>query len=382
MHKQVSLVSFRRPIVTIRSDKVHVVGLSHDLDSQDSEIESFQEKVFKRFHDLSVADDDEFLSISWIQKLLDAFVGCQEEFRVILCNNKAYLLKPPVDKFLSEFFDRTTKALDICNATRDGIEKIQQWKKHLEIVLCALDCNQKLIGEGQIRRARKALMDLAIFMLDHKETGSVFSHHNRSFGSLQQSKDHNRCGSGHSRSLSWSVPNSWSASKQLQSMANNLVAPRGNELAAVNGLSIVIFTMSFILMFVLWILVAAFPCQDRGHQIQFTIPKHFPWSTPLYLLHSRINDESKKRGCQHSNGFLKEIYQIEKCINHMTDFVDSAQLPLTDEQREEVREGVKELSLVCEVCKTELDPLERHLRDVFRKIMSCRTGGLELLGFA
>ncbi|KAL3515584.1 hypothetical protein ACH5RR_022486 [Cinchona calisaya] len=384
--KQVSpmpFMSFRRPIMTIRGDNVDSVGSSHDFDSQNSEMESFQKQVFTVFHELSAASDEEFLSISWIQKLLDAFACCLEEFRVIMCNNKANLSKPPLDKFLSEFFDRSIKALDICNATRDGIEKIRQWKKHLEIVLCALDSNQKLISEGQIRRARKALMDLAIFMLDEKETGSSFSHRNRSFGRLQKNKDHhNRRGSGHSRSLSWSVPNSWSASKQLHSMANTLVAPRGSELAAANGLSVVVYTMSFILMFVLWTLVAAFPCQDRGHQIHFTIPRQFPWSTPLNLLHSRIMDESKKRGRRDNNGFLKEIYQMEKCVNRMTDLVDSAHIPLTEEQMEEARDGVQELSLFCEVCKAELDPLERHLREVFRKIMSCRTEGLEFLGKA
>lgn len=384
--KQVSpvpFVSFRHSILNIRGDNAHSVGSSHDFDSQDLEMESFQKLVFTRFHELSVANDDELLSISWIQKLLDAFACCQEEFRVVLCNNKAIFSKPPLDKSLSEFFDRSIKALDICNATRDGIEKIRQWKNHLEIVLCALDGNQKMISEGQIRRARKALMDLAIFMLDDKETGSVFSHRNRSFGRRQKSKDHhNRRGSGHSRSLSWSVPNSWSASKQLQSMANNLVAPRGAELAAANGLSVVVFTMSFILMFVFWTLVVAFPCQDRGHQIHFAIPRQFPWSTPLFLLHSRIIDESKKRGRRDSNGLLKEIYQVEKCINRITDLVDSAQSPLTEEQREDIRDGMQELSLFCEVCKTELDPLERRLREVFRKIMSCRTEGLDLLGKA
>lgn len=183
LSSSVPFVSFRLPILTMRGDKVHLVRSSHDFDSQDLEFKSFQEQVFTRFNSLLVADD-EFLSISWIKKLLDAFASCQEDFRVILCNNKADLSKPPIDKCLSEFFDRSIKALDICNATRGGIERIRQWEKHLEIVLCALDCNQKLIGEGQFRRARKALMNLAIFMVDDKETGSVFSRHNRSFGRL------------------------------------------------------------------------------------------------------------------------------------------------------------------------------------------------------
>lgn len=372
--------SFRRSIWHIRGDQVHSVEPNHDWNALDPELELFQEQVFARFQDLSLANSDEFLSISWIQKLLDAFATCQEEFRVILTNNKAHLSNQPIEKFLTEFFDKTIKALDICNATREGIEKIRQWRKNLDIVVCALDCPHKVINEGQFRRARKALMDLALLMLEEKETGSVFSHRNRSFGRVNKNKENQRRPSGHTRSLSWSVSNSWSASKQLQSIANNLIPPRGNDIASTNGLSLLVFTMSFVLMFVLWTLVAALPCQDRGLQINFTIPRQFSWGTPFFVLHSRIIDLAKKQERRDSHGLLQEIYQMEKCIHHMTDLVDSGQFPLTDEQKEEVKEGVQELSLICEVCKKGLDPLDRQVREVFRKIMSCRNEGLELLG--
>ncbi|KAI3448294.1 hypothetical protein Pfo_004959 [Paulownia fortunei] len=373
----IPFASFRRSILTIRSDQVHS-EMSHDSNIQN--LDSFQRQVFRRFHDLSVVNADELLSISWIHKLLDAFTSCVEDFRVILCDNKALLSKPPADRLATEYFDRAIKAMDIFNAARDGVETIRLWQKHLEIIVCALDAQQRMIGEGQFRRARKALMDLAIVMLDDKDTGSVFSHRNRSFG--RKGKDHHRASSGHSRSLSWSVSHTWSASKQLQSIANNLVPPRANEIAATNGLAILVFSMSFILMFVLWVLVAAIPCQDRGVQIHFAIPRQFSWSTPLFLLQSRIMDGSKKRDRRNSSGLLKEIYQIEKCVHQMTDLVDAAQFPLSEELKEEVRENVHELSLVCEVCKTGLDPLERKLREAFRKVMNCRAEGLEFLGKA
>lgn len=372
--------SFRRSIWHIRGDQVHSVEPNHDWNALDPDLELFQEQVFARFQDLSMANSDEFLSISWIQKLLDAFATCQEEFRTILTNNKAQLSNQPIEKFLTEFFDKTIKALDICNATREGIEKIRQWRKNLDIVVCALDCPHKVINESQFRRARKALMDLALLMLEEKETGSVFSHRNRSFGRVNKNKENQRRPSGHTRSLSWSVPNSWSASKQLQSIANNLIPPRGNDIASTNGLALVVFTMSFVLMFVLWTLVAALPCQDRGLQINFTIPRQFSWGTPFFVLHSRIIDLAKKQERRESHGLLQEIYQMEKCIHHMTDLVDSGQFPLTDEQNEEVKESVQELSLICEVCKKGLDPLDRQVREVFRKIMSCRNEGLEFLG--
>ncbi|KAH6766972.1 hypothetical protein C2S52_017955 [Perilla frutescens var. hirtella] len=373
----IPFASFRRSILTVRSDQVHS-EMSHG--SNIKNLESFQRQVFARFHELSLANADEFLSVSWIHKLLDAFISSQEDFRVLLCENKELLSKSPADKLATEYFDRTIKAMDIFNATRDGVETIRVWQKHLEIVVCALDARQRMVGEGQFRRARKALMDLALVMLDDKDTGSVFSHRNRSFG--RKGKEHNRSSSGHSRSLSWSVSHNWSASKQLQSIASNLVPPRANEIAATNGLAILIFAMSFILMFVLWIIVASIPCQDRSVQIHFAIPRQFSWSTPLFLLHSRIIDESKKRDRRNSCGLLKEIYQIEKCVHQLTDLVDAAQFPLSDELKGEVKENVNELSLACEACKTGLDPLERKIRETFRKIMACRSEGLEFLGSA
>ncbi|KAK4845560.1 hypothetical protein QYF36_021057 [Acer negundo] len=369
-----------RSIFGAKREQVHSIEGKHESSADQLELESFQKQVTDRFNDLLVVDADELLSLAWLQKLLDAFVCCHEEFRVILLKNKELISKPPLDRLVAEFFERSLKALDICNATRDGIEKIRMWQKHLEIVLCALDSRQRAIGEGQLRRARKALMDLALTMLEEKDSGSVFSQRNRSFGHHNTSKDHHRRKSGHSRSLSWSVSPSWSATKQLQSIANNLMPPRGNEIAATNGFAIPIFAMSSVLVFVLWTLVAAIPCQDRGLNVHFSIPRQFSWGTPLHLLHDRIMEESKKREQRNSNGLLKEILSFDRCTRQLTDLVDFVHIPLPEEQKVEIDQGMEELSLVCEAFKNGLDPLERQVKEVFRKIMNMRTEGLEFLG--
>jgi hypothetical protein len=378
-----SFSSFGRSLFGTRQEQVHSIEASHESDSCSLEFGFFQKRVTDRFHELSGASDDELLSIDWMQKLLTAFICCHEEFRVILLNNKEQLSKPPMDRVTSEFIERSVKALDICNASRDGIENIRMWQKQLEIVSCALGSNKRPLTEGQFRRARKALMDLALtMMIDEKESGSVFSQRHRSFGRHNSSnKDsHSSSGSGHSRSHSWSVSRSWSAAKQLQSIASNLVPPRANEIAANSKLSVSVYTMNCILLFVLWILVAAIPCQDRGLNIHFSVPKQFTWSAPVTSLHERILEESKKRERRNSSGLLKEIYQIEITTRHLTDLVDSAQFPLTDEHKMEVEQDLKELKLVSEAFRDGLDPLERQVRDVFRKIMVSRTEGLDFLG--
>ncbi|RYQ82759.1 hypothetical protein Ahy_B10g101325 [Arachis hypogaea] len=182
---------------------------------------------------------------------LDAFIFCHEEFRAILLKNKDQVSKSPLDQSISEFLERSVKAFDICNASRNGIEKIHTWLKHVEIVLCSLGSNQRAFKEGQFLRARKALMDLALAMVDGKESGSAFSHRNRSFGRNGTSKDHHCQSKGHSWSHSWSVSPSWSAAKQLQSIASNLVPPGANEIIATRGMAVPMYAMNSVLLFVL-----------------------------------------------------------------------------------------------------------------------------------
>ncbi|MQM05330.1 hypothetical protein Taro_038142 [Colocasia esculenta] len=387
--------SLGRSILSIRRDQVHSMDGHHDEagggggSAQERELESFQRHVADLFQDLAAAcatpagsGGEVLLSLPWIRKLLEAFLVCQEEFRAILLNNRGLVSRPPLDRLVAEFFERTVKALDVCNAIRDGIEQVRHWHKYLEIVLVSLDHRQRPIGEGQFRRAKKALTDLTIAMLDEKEAGSVVAHRNRSFGRNNTGRDHHRPAGGHFRSLSWSVSRSWSAARQLQAIANNLNAPRGNEIVATGGLAVPVYTMNTVLLFVMWALVAAIPCQDRGLQTHFSIPRNFLWASSMTLLHERIMEESKKRDRRNSNGLLKEIHDIEKCSRHLAELTDPSQYPLAEDREAELRQWVQELSQVCESLKDGLDPLERQVRDVFHRIVRSRTDGLDCLGQA
>ncbi|KAJ4847372.1 hypothetical protein Tsubulata_018015 [Turnera subulata] len=377
------IYSFGRSILSPRREQVYSMAASPELGGgRETELELFEKQVALRFHELASVSSGGLLSIDWMRKLLDAFMSCHEQFRVLLLKNKASVLKAPLDHMVKEYFERSVKALDICNAIRDGIERMRLWQKHLEIVLAALDSKQRVMGEGQFRRAKKALTDLALEMLEEKDSGSFFSQRNRSLGRHNNSNSSNNKVQrlrGHSRSLSWSVSRSWSASKQLQSIANNSVPPpRANEVSATNGLALTVFTMSSMLMFVCWTLVAAIPCQDRGVSIHLSFPRQFCWGPALQLLHERIIEESKKRDRRNSNGLLKEIHQIEKCSRHLAELVDMPHFPLADQHKMEVEQEVQELAMACEAFSDGLDPLERQMREVFRTILTCRTEGLEV----
>ncbi|XP_038708477.1 uncharacterized protein LOC120003534 [Tripterygium wilfordii] len=375
--------SFGLSIFRKMREKVRSTEGIHE--SGNADVELFQKQVTERFHELSIVSAEGLLSVEWIKNLLDVFMSCQEEFRVILLKNRDQVLKSPLDKMISDFFESSLKALDICNVTRDGIENLRSWQKQLEIVQCALHSPQRVVGESHFRRARKALGDLELAMLELKQSVSVSSQRNRSFGRHGSSSSSSRGRSsshpsGHSRSLSWSVSQSWSAAKQLKSMSSNLVTPRAKEVMATNGLAVLVFTMKSVLLIVLWTLVAAIPCPDRGLNIHFHIPENFSWAAPMLQIYERIMEESKKRERRNSNGLLKEIYQYERCTRRLIDLIDVARFPLTEEQKTEVEQGVQELDMVCEIYQNSLEPLQRQVREeVFSKIVSCRNEGLAIL---
>ncbi|KAL0323256.1 UNVERIFIED_CONTAM: protein ROH1 [Sesamum angustifolium] len=211
-HEAASSSGFGFSILSRRRDQVHSMESTHEATVQELELEAFQKQVADRFQDLAAAEPDELLSISWLRKLLDAFLCCQEEFRAIVLKNKVHLNRPPVERSIA---DSLICPFFVMISIRDGIEQIRQWQKQLEIILCALD-NQRSIGEGQFRRAKKALVDLAIGILEDKEPNTNLAHRNRSFGRSNVPKEQKSL--GHFRSLSWSVSRSWSASRQLQAI--------------------------------------------------------------------------------------------------------------------------------------------------------------------
>ncbi|KAG8066813.1 hypothetical protein GUJ93_ZPchr0004g39819 [Zizania palustris] len=388
------LTSIGRSFLSLRRDQIPPADL---------EIDAFQQHAADLLLDLlsdssSDPSSPDLLSLAWTRRLLDSFLISLEEFRAILFGLGATAIaRAPLDRLLTDFLDRAVKALDLCNALRDGLDLIRQWRKHLAIAAAALASPDPAAprGEGQIRRARKALTDLTILMLDDKDAGGVVGQRNRSFGRVG-SKDshthghghHRRSSSGgssgsgsgsHLRSLSWSVSRSWSAARQLQAIGGGIPVPRAHDITATGGLASAVYTMGAVLFVVTWALVAAIPCQDRGLQAHLTVPRSFPWAGPIMTLYERILDESKKKERKHSCGLLKEIHQIERCSRQLMEITDSAEFPLAEEKDVEVQEAAQELVQVCESLKEGLDPLERQVREMFHRIVRTRTEMLDYL---
>ncbi|KAG8382195.1 hypothetical protein BUALT_Bualt05G0051500 [Buddleja alternifolia] len=289
--------------------------------------------------------------------------------------------KPPLDRLIPDLMERAVKALDVCNAVTHGVELVRHWQNLAQI---AVDSLQQIpIGEGQVRRARKALGTLLTSMvIDDKESANANSHGKlteRSWslgrrGGAAASKDRT---APNFRSLSWSVAKSWSAAKQVHAMSTNLSAPRGNEST---GLATPVYIMSTILVFVMWALVAAIPCQERaGLSAHLSVPKQLGWAQPMIGLQEKIGEDWKKKEKKGSAGLLEEIQRMEKVAQSLVEFADAFVFPLEEDKAVEVGVQVAELAEICQKMEEGLGPLQQQVREVFHRIVRSRTEVLDVL---
>ncbi|KAK8484892.1 hypothetical protein V6N13_046231 [Hibiscus sabdariffa] len=362
--------------LSIRPNQVIAMDGNHEQELEDLEL--FSKHVSERFTELLTPPDDvpfdTLLSISWLLKLLDVFLCCEAEFKdiIMMGNDSSQISKPPLDRLIPELLDRSIKALDLCNAVTSGLESIRHYQKLAEIAASALE--QKPIGDGQARRAKKALNSLMMAMsVDDKECSAVkTTERSWSFSRRGVNKDRSP---GHFRQ----VAKSWSAAKQIQAMACNLVPPRGAE---ASGLASPVYIMSVILVFVMWALVAAIPCQERNGLLatHFPIPKQLNWDQSIIALHEKIGEEWKKKEKKGAAGLLAEMQKMEKLGHNLMEFTDSYQFHgERDPKAEEAAAQAAELAETCRRLEEGLLPLQMKIREVFHRIVRTRTEFLHAL---
>ncbi|KAJ0431259.1 hypothetical protein Hanom_Chr17g01524991 [Helianthus anomalus] len=358
--------------ISIRRNQV---AYEHEIE----DVEQFQKHVTDRlselFHpqeDTTTSDPPEaILSIAWFRKLLDAFLCCEAEFKavVIMGRDANNFSKSPLDRLIPEHLDRSVKALDICNAIIHGIDLLQHWRKLAQIAVDSL--NQKPITEGHVRRAKKALTTLlSSISIDDKE---IHHHTNKS----TSSSNNNNTTLGNIKSLSYPFARTWSAAKQIQAMSANLTSPRGGE---PTGLVVPLYLMSSVLVFVMWAMVAAIPCQERaGLGAHLQLSKQFTWAQPMIGLQEKIGEQWKKKEKKGRSGLLLETQRMEKLGLSMVEFAEGFVFPVEGEKAEEVAAMVAEMEEVCGRMEEGLVALDMQVREVFNRIVRSRAETLDVL---
>ncbi|KAL0330033.1 UNVERIFIED_CONTAM: protein ROH1 [Sesamum radiatum] len=276
----------------------------------------------------------QLLSISWFRNLLDTYLCCEAEFKAVLVSGRdpSQFSRPPLDRLIPDFLERSIKALDICNAVTHGIDLVQHWQKLAQIALTAL--NQTPLGEGQVRRARKALNTLLTSMVfDDKENAN--------------SNFHGR----------------WT--ERTRSFGRRVGGGGGNNKDRTGGTSA---------------LCPAIPCQERnGLATHFQVPRNLSWAQPIIGLQEKIGEEWKKKEKKGTAGLLDELQRMEKVAHSLVEFADTFVFPMEEEKEAELAAQVAELAEICQKMEEGLGPLQQQVREVFHRIVRSRAEVLDVL---
>ncbi|CAN6914192.1 unnamed protein product [Brassica oleracea] len=359
--------------ISIRRNQIISMDVNHEQELE--ELEYFQKYVSDRFSELisPSSPSDPILSIPWLQNLLDVFMSCETEFKGVLSTVRISK-SPSLERLLSEMLERILKALDICNAVVNGIDSVRQSRRLAEIAVTAL--KQRPLCDGSVRRAKRALASLVVGLND-----DVKVRNNGSGGSSNQQRTTFRSWSFGQRSnvtvvggggSSGHVSKNWSATKQIQGMVGNLVLPRGAE---ASGPAMPVYIMSSVMVLVMWVLVAAVPCQTSNVLVvPLQLPKHQSWASAAVNIQERIGEEMKRKEKRFGGGggLMEEMQRMEKIGLSLLEFTERFRFPAEEVEAEEVAEKVDEMDEICRGMEVGLEDLQRQVREVFHGLVRSR----------
>ncbi|CAN6227102.1 unnamed protein product [Urochloa humidicola] len=323
------------------------------------------------------------LSLPFLSKLLDAVLSSDAAFRAVLSVGPvaAALSRPPADRLAADLLDRAVKTLDVLNAASLTLASLRA--AHRAALTAATCLLAPALHRAHLARARRAIARL---FPDDARAGAGCS----GGGSAPSPSSRTM------RALSFSVSKNWSAGRHMNAMAAHLAPPPQAPAAAAGagcGLGLALYTMSSVLVFAMWALVAAVPCQDRASAAATAAPvappKQAQWAAPMSALQERIAEEWRRREKKGSSsgpaaptaGLLAEMQAVERAacdLNSLLEEIaeeeeeEEAHGLVGEERAREVTERAEELAACCRALEDGLAPLERQVRAVFHRVVACR----------
>lgn len=361
------------------------------METELEELDLFQIHVTEGLSSLlNLSSDDRYslLTIDFLISLLDVYLRLDEEFKGLLplvqSQNPAagagavsVLAKPPLDRIITDYLDRSIKSLDICTAVTNSLDMLSYSNRDADIAVAVI--RGKSPNKAQFNRAKNATLKLLSVISPLRSSSPKRAW---SFGRTGSQDDL----TGDSlkypqRTLSLTLSKNWSATKQLATMEANLYPPRGGEESALN---LAFYTMSSVQVLVMWLLVASFPSLERCPVPGFPLPpQKLLWSGPMWEIHERITDEWKKerRGAANvmPSAMLAEVHGLEKYGKRLMELGDStAVFPVEGDLAEEMEKEAKEMERISRVIEEEVEKLQKRISDVFRAIIRCRAYVIDL----
>ncbi|XP_074572442.1 protein ROH1A-like [Curcuma longa] len=348
-----SLPFVGRAFLSIRG--VRVVSMEQ---RQEQDLDHFHSHVADRLLDLLPAADSShnLLTLPFLHKLLDAFLSCDHEFRSLLRDRDlaGLLSRPPADRAVADLLGRAVKWLDICNAASLALDSVRHSLRLADTAASAI-----LSCDGPLGRSRRALTKLLASFPDSSSRRSERS------GSSGRSS-----GIGNLRSHG---SRTYSSGGSIPPVPANLGVARGGETGGA-GIALAGYAMSSILTFTMWVLAAAFICQDLAAVVPsspVSPQQHLPWAGTMVLLQDRMAAEWRRRKGEAVQ--LAEMEALERWGKVLMVAV------VREGGRAQAEDAAAELAEACRRLEEGLGPLERQVREVFHRVVCSRA---EVLRFA
>ncbi|KAK8941772.1 hypothetical protein KSP40_PGU002269 [Platanthera guangdongensis] len=293
------------------------------------------------------------LSLPFLHKLLDALLACESDFKslllLVLSRNPSLILRPPLDRAITDLLDRSVKTLDLCNAVSLALQSLHLWNGHAEIAVSALYRQCPPSAPRQISRARRALSKLL-------STGAGLST---------------------SSSSCCRMCRFCSAKRHLQTVTSGLTAPRGGDSASAALLALAVHTITALLHFSLWVMVASFQC-GSGELLPPPRPpsvaRNMPWAAALDRLHEHIVEEMKRErkegGYVVFAGMLAETVALGRSGREVLEMAKNGDV---------TEAAIFSLAIASQKLEEGLGPAERKMREVFHRLVMCREEVLRCL---
>lgn len=310
-------------------------------------LSAFESDLAAQLEELKSTDEGGYLSMAWL---------CQG-MGLVLCTHAAVegfvpdlqqALADGDTKWLDEYLDDSVKLLDVCNALKEAVEDIKNYQVFVELALHALE--RESMGEAQLRRAKNAL--------------------GRCTEVLKRRDEENHLGQRRSK-----LENCSSMLRRMGEKLNQEDASKGNFYK-------VIYAAQVTTIFICGVLTAALSFKPRRPLSTISVAGQSAWTFSLSSLQQRVKDQVEKKKAKGAMAVLEELDKADfalRCLQERVEkLLNTKAFPLSTDHIGEVNQLLGSLRRCSMELTQGLEPLELHIREVFKVLIASRMALLDI----
>lgn len=255
------------------------------------------------------------------------------------------------EKSINDYLDDSVKLLDVCNVLKESFADVERYQMLVQLALHCFD-NKDSMNDKNLIRAKNILYECIEAM---------------------KKKDEELDRQGQQRSK---LEN---CSSMLRRMGEKLTSPVSPDGSKASSLLAAMYGAKTSTIFVCGVVAAALLVKPRRPLPSLHLTSSYPsWASSMLRLQSKVKEEiDKKKTKASSSALLHELdcvhSEVKKLYNVLDKMLaDKASSASNREKMDEVRQSVGQLQRYAEVLQKGMIPLENHIKELYRMLVSSR----------